>query len=154
MCWYNLVQHDYSIIASAISAGEGQSFSVIVWSCLNHNLCLYWADVILAFYSGIVATVFGATGFLGRYLVHQLGEMIRLWCYINRVINWGVTQTLNFIQPRWDLKCLSHSEGLRIVTATWRLWVTWVRLCRWNIIQVMLILLRLLWPSQMWLLTS
>lgn len=24
--------------------------------------------------SGIVATVFGATGFLGRYLVQQLGE--------------------------------------------------------------------------------
>lgn len=28
-----------------------------------------------AFASGIVATVFGATGFLGRYLVQQLGEL-------------------------------------------------------------------------------
>lgn len=25
--------------------------------------------------SGVVATVFGATGFLGRYLVQQLGEL-------------------------------------------------------------------------------
>lgn len=31
--------------------------------------------------SGIVATVFGATGFLGRYVVQQLGEMIRLVLY-------------------------------------------------------------------------
>jgi hypothetical protein len=39
---------------------------------------VYIEHIILAFYSGIVATVFGATGFLGRYLVQQLGEMIRL----------------------------------------------------------------------------
>lgn len=26
-------------------------------------------------YSGIIATVFGTTGFLGRYVVQQLGEL-------------------------------------------------------------------------------
>lgn len=28
--------------------------------------------------SGIVATVFGATGFLGRYVVQQLGQLVNV----------------------------------------------------------------------------
>jgi hypothetical protein len=44
-------------------------------------------SIIFGLCSGIVATVFGATGFLGRYLVQQLGEMIRLLCYLNWFLN-------------------------------------------------------------------
>ena len=70
--------------------------------------------------SGIVATVFGATGFLGRYVVQQLGEMIRLVLYrVNfRVWNRRITQNIIFIQQRWDHRFLSHSEVVRIHTAT------------------------------------
>lgn len=41
----------------------------VVFSMLNDRIC---------FCSGVVATVFGATGFLGRYVVSQLGTD----CYI------------------------------------------------------------------------
>lgn len=40
-----------------------------------------------------------------------------------------VTQLFISIQQRWGLKCLYHSEVLRIVTDTWSWWVTWVRYC-------------------------
>lgn len=39
---------------------------------LKHVAHLTWN-----FCSGIVATVFGATGFLGRYVVQQLGELTK-----------------------------------------------------------------------------
>ncbi|KAG2328587.1 hypothetical protein Bca52824_011315 [Brassica carinata] len=52
--------------------------------------------------SGIVATVFGATGFLGRYLVQQLGEL-------------GVELLLPTTQQKWDHKYLFLSEAQRTI---------------------------------------
>jgi hypothetical protein len=54
------------------------SYTLILAVLLGSNTRNHWALLD----SGIVATVFGATGFLGRYVVQQLGELIRLWCYI------------------------------------------------------------------------
>jgi len=37
--------------------------------------------------SGIVATVFGATGFLGRYVVNRLGNALQKYQFIVQVLN-------------------------------------------------------------------
>ena len=46
------------------------------------------------FCSGIVATVFGATGFLGRYVVQQLGQLVNATVINLSAINEMGTQVL------------------------------------------------------------
>lgn len=46
------------------------------------------------FCSGIVATVFGATGFLGRYVVQQLGQLVNVTVINLSAINEMGTQVL------------------------------------------------------------
>lgn len=86
-------------------------------------------------YSGIIATVFGTTGFLGRYVVQQLGELFvsKLLILVDIMLSWCglvifdrvdfcfslllgfnceffglfplTACTLCFFQLKWDLKC-------------------------------------------------
>lgn len=74
MCWIGvLLRGIISAVGLGVFAFDFRSF------CQNlSNVCwIQHTDLNWIFFlvsgSGIVATVFGATGFLGRYLVQQLG---------------------------------------------------------------------------------
>ena len=43
-------------------------------SCASLDTEILKCDGVVDMYSGVTATVFGATGFLGRYVVQLLGE--------------------------------------------------------------------------------
>ena len=51
------------------------------WSVYMHSNFIIWLYILIwpwlgIYVSGIVATVFGSTGFLGRYVVQQLGMLV------------------------------------------------------------------------------
>ena len=62
------------------------------------NFCLYY--YLFLYLSGILATVFGATGFLGRYVVQQLGKLSG---NILSCIDWSLSLEKALIFKKLDL---------------------------------------------------
>ena len=72
-CYLVCVRITPSLVCSSLYSSfelknEKKKCSMVLQYNENHDLSFVFA-------SGIVATVFGATGFLGRYLVQQLGDL-------------------------------------------------------------------------------
>lgn len=68
------------------------------------------------FCSGIVATVFGATGFLGRYVVQQLGQLVNVTVINLSAINEMGTQVLVLMVICADSLILYFSSTAKIGT--------------------------------------
>lgn len=73
LCWHLAMVINVDILTRKCSQYSGLSSSIHPLL----SLVVIWFEV---FGSGIVATVFGATGFLGRYVVQQLGKR-SLFCF-------------------------------------------------------------------------
>ena len=79
--------------------------------------------------SGVVATTFGCTGFLGRYTVNRLGVFVCVLALIS------LTRSLSsptHTQARLDHKLLSRTEATSMIIAISKSWEIWDRLHQWH----------------------